>query len=435
MRRAVAAAALALLVPAAARAATVSVHVPPCTPEQSKYGQCYPDNASLVAAEGEQNKVTVTRATDPVSLQPRITFTDEGAPLTVGAGCERVDEHTATCTGYNVIATVNTGDGDDSVSGEAFSMEGGPGNDVLTGGANEYGGPGDDRLTGSDAGATLFGDAGHDTIAGGKGNDLIVDRGYGGEQDVVDGGDGIDTMSYAGRTAGVTVSLLQPLAGEDRLSSIESLFGGNGNDQLTGDAGPNTLEGGPGRDFLVGGEGDDVLAGGPGGDALDGGAGADKLDPGLDKARNSVGCGPGEDHAAPAPNTLIAPDCEVIGIDNFDVGGVLRLHLPLPSPGAALLTLQPLGCVDLPCTVRMTVEAKRRRIGRVRAVARRKLPKLIALRLSRAGARMLRRSGPLDARVQITVVGGGERTKASFRIALAVDAKARTAQSTFAALL
>jgi Ca2+-binding RTX toxin-like protein len=420
MRRAVAATALALLCPAAAQAATVSVYVPPCALEQSKYGACYPDEARFVAADGEQNKLTVAR--DTSSLQPTLTFDDDGAALTAGAGCKQVNDHSATCTGYNVIAVVTAGDGDDSVSGPVADVDGGPGNDALTGGATERGGPGDDTLVGSDTGSLLEGGPGRDTIAGGKGGDTIVDDAGPGEQDVVDGGDGSDTMSYAGRKTAVTVSLQQPLAGEDRLSAIESLRGGAGNDQLTGDAGANTLDGGTGRDLLVGGDGDDTLAGGEDADALEGGAGDDKLDPGEDKARNLVGCGSGEDRADPQPNTLIAPDCEVTGIDDFDLNGIVELHLPLSSPRAALLTMEPLACIDLPCRVTITVTAKRRVIGRVRAVQRRKRPKLpnvIPLRLSAAGARMLKRSAPLDARVQITFFEGGERSSASFRVPLA----------------
>jgi hypothetical protein len=421
MRRAVAAAALALLCPAAADGATVSVYVPPCALEQSKYGACYPDEARFVAGDGEQNELTVTRATDPASFQPKLTFSDAGAPVTAGSGCTRVDDHTATCTGYSVIAVVSAGDGDDTVGGDVYSVDGGAGSDTLAGAAQQHGGPGDDRLTGPDTGALLSGDAGRDTITGGKGSDTVADDADPGEQDVVDGGDGSDTMSYAGRRGGVTVSLQQPVAGEDQLSAIESLRGGAGNDQLTGDAGPNTLDGGPGRDLLVGGDGDDTLAGGTAADALDGGGGADKLDPGEDKARNSVDCGAGEDKADPQPNTFIAASCEVIGIDDFDLGGTATLHLPPAAPRAAVVRFEPLACIDRPCTVRMTVTAKHRVIGAVKVVQRKKRPKLphsITLRLSAAGARMVERSGPLDARVQITVTEGGESTKASFRIAL-----------------
>jgi hypothetical protein len=218
MFRALTAVALVLALPAGAQAATVSVHVPPCAPEQSKYGACYPDEARFVAADGEENRVTVARAVDPPAYQPKLTFTDASAPLTAGAGCTQVDEHSATCTGYTVIAVVTAGDGDDIIDGPAASIDGGAGNDGLSGAQVQNGGPGDDKLTGSETGSLLQGGPGRDTITGGKGNDTILDDIDPGVQDVVDGGDGVDTMSYAGRKTSVAVSLQQPLAGEDKLS-------------------------------------------------------------------------------------------------------------------------------------------------------------------------------------------------------------------------
>ena len=49
------------------------------------------------------------------------------------------------------------------------------------------------------------------------------------------------------------------------------IFGGAGNDQITGDWGSDTLFGEAGADTLGGGEGDDVLFGGAGADMLEGG--------------------------------------------------------------------------------------------------------------------------------------------------------------------
>ncbi len=117
-----------------------------------------------------------------------------------------------------------------------------------------------DRLTGNDA---------QNTIEGGDDNDRI------------DGGAGGDTASYAGASAGVTVSLALTggqntgSAGIDVLSSIESLRGSGFGDALTGDDGANRLEGMAGRDRLTGGAGADILVGGEGLDRLDGGTGAD----------------------------------------------------------------------------------------------------------------------------------------------------------------
>jgi Ca2+-binding RTX toxin-like protein len=55
------------------------------------------------------------------------------------------------------------------------------------------------------------------------------------------------------------------------------VFGGSGNDSLTGDSGDNVLIGNGGDDSLVGNDGRDLLIGGLGADMVDGGNGDDIL--------------------------------------------------------------------------------------------------------------------------------------------------------------
>ena len=92
---------------------------------------------------------------------------------------------------------------------------------------------------------------------------------------VLYGGDGADTVSYAFATAGVTVSLAEFFeqatggSGSDRLDSIENLAGSRFDDRLTGSAAANRLEGGAGADVLEGGLGHDLLVGGTGRDVFD----------------------------------------------------------------------------------------------------------------------------------------------------------------------
>lgn len=102
-----------------------------------------------------------------------------------------------------------------------------------------------ENLVGSQYNDTLTGDGNDNVIEGGLGNDTLV------------GGGGNDTASYAGASAGVTVSLgLQGAgqntinAGTDTLSGFENLQGSAFNDSLTGDAGKNALLGGAGDDTL-----------------------------------------------------------------------------------------------------------------------------------------------------------------------------------------
>jgi Ca2+-binding RTX toxin-like protein len=74
----------------------------------------------------------------------------------------------------------------------------------------------------------------------------------------VAGGNGDDTISLGN-------AVLPPA----------QLFGGNGNDALTGGAGADQLFGGNGDDTLNGGDGDDMLVGGNGNDTVIGGKGTD----------------------------------------------------------------------------------------------------------------------------------------------------------------
>lgn len=56
-----------------------------------------------------------------------------------------------------------------------------------------------------------------------------------------------------------------------------NLFGGEGNDTLTGSGADDVLDGGPGDDMLLGRGGNDTLLGGPGNDTLIGGQGTDQM--------------------------------------------------------------------------------------------------------------------------------------------------------------
>jgi len=120
--------------------------------------------------------------------------------------------------------------------------------------------------------------------ANGTGNSLnnVIDAGAG--NNILNGGAGIDTASYAYATAAVTANLALTTAqatggsGSDTLLNFENLTGSNYNDKLTGNAAANTLIGGAGNDTLTGGAGNDLLIGGTGMDKLYGGTGADKFD-------------------------------------------------------------------------------------------------------------------------------------------------------------
>ncbi|HDS1735727.1 retention module-containing protein [Pseudomonas sp. BP8] len=103
------------------------------------------------------------------------------------------------------------------------------------------------------AGSTLGGTSVDDVLLAGAGNDTL------------DGGDGIDTASYASASAAVTVDLsvtgqqATGGGGLDTLVSIENLIGSDFDDRLTGNGADNQLDGGHGNDVLAGGGGSDTF--------------------------------------------------------------------------------------------------------------------------------------------------------------------------------
>lgn len=89
----------------------------------------------------------------------------------------------------------------------------------------------------------------------------------------MDGGDGIDTLSYAGSTQWVTVFLYanQAVGADgygDSFASFENVRGGMANDSLLGNVLANRIEGGKGNDYLSGEGGADMLYGGGGSDTF-----------------------------------------------------------------------------------------------------------------------------------------------------------------------
>jgi Ca2+-binding RTX toxin-like protein len=196
-----------------------------------------------------------------------------------------------TLYGYGGNNRLTGGDGNDTIyfgkAGEFArnTVSGGDGDDYIVASAGRNtidGGDGNDSLFGGMHADTMAGGAGHDYISGGDGDDLLIG---GGGADNMWGGNGIDTASYAGEAAGVTVTVnvSRYIAADARweyLSSVENLIGTARADALTGDHQANALHGGDGDDRLSGRDGNDVLEGGRGRDLILGGAGNDRIDGG-----------------------------------------------------------------------------------------------------------------------------------------------------------
>ncbi|HEX8347013.1 MAG TPA: hypothetical protein VF657_20085 [Actinoplanes sp.] len=106
---------------------------------------------------------------------------------------------------------------------------------------------------------------GNDHLSGGEGNDELSGN-FG--TDGTYGGAGVDLVSYTERLVPV-VADLDGQAGDDGSTNekdtigadVERLYGGWGNDTLTGNAAANHINGGHGADVIRGGPGDDELAG------------------------------------------------------------------------------------------------------------------------------------------------------------------------------
>ena len=250
---------------------------------------------TFTAAAGEANQLVVTAADGTA-----ITFSDAGATLTAGTGCQVVSTHSAKCPvalGSTPTLKIDLGDGDDSadLSGVVtttclpLSLSAGAGDDRVTTGTTTCaadqtvvnGGAGQDALTAGRSAVTFNGDAGDDVLTGsgsadvlnGGADDDIVD-GHAGA-DVMDGGDGDDRLDYSSRKEPVTVDLAstEPIQGavdeDDQALNFEEAYGGAGDDVLRGDSGANVLSGGDGDDLLDGRGGSDQLVGGAGRDTAD----------------------------------------------------------------------------------------------------------------------------------------------------------------------
>jgi Ca2+-binding RTX toxin-like protein len=187
----------------------------------------------------------------------------------------------------------------DNVKPDFEVVRGGPSTDVIEGspGADElHGGSGADVIEGLGGDDKLYGDydgpCEHDVLDGGDGNDTLAldgvsyaDGGPGddtlvapdfdcGSEDVR-GGSGTDTLDYrADHTPDMWVSLDGvPDDGrrenDDFASDIETVLGNDAGMFLIGGPGPNRLVGGAGDDLLDGAGGTDVLIGGGGEDVAD----------------------------------------------------------------------------------------------------------------------------------------------------------------------
>ena len=178
---------------------------------------------------------------------------------------------------------VKLGDGNDTASlGTAAAValiDAGPGNDTIEAeGAARVevlGGPGDDTINAGAATDVLEGDEGNDTFR--EPCNVVTATGA-----HINGGPGIDTVSFACVPVGETINLRT----DPRLANLESVIGTPYNDVIYGANRYGWLQGGAGDDVIhvgngyhaaSGDDGNDTIYGGSGGQVLAGGAGNDTI--------------------------------------------------------------------------------------------------------------------------------------------------------------
>jgi hypothetical protein len=169
------------------------------------------------------------------------------------------------------------------------------------------GGDGNDQILAGARDDELDGGLGDDTLSGLAGNDTFFAADALDGNDVMNGGDGFDQVSYALRSTNLVLNGCVSLAVEgcappacectsasgeatedDRVVNFESSSGGSGDDYMVGGPGDDTFFGGNGNDSLLGSNGSDLLLGQFGVDVLEGGLDEDICDTQPDE--HASGC-------------------------------------------------------------------------------------------------------------------------------------------------
>jgi hypothetical protein len=401
------------------------------------------------AERGEANHVRV------VSSQQELQITDPGAVIAAGRGCTPIERDRVSCSGPAASDSgvfIDSGDGADTVSSRSVSM-------IVNGG------DGDDLLLGGPFRDVLFGGPGTDVLRGGSGHDFLYDAsprrqfgssdlapyfpppfmgitwgptavplaGPGRGRDRFDGGLGRDTVSYEGRSAGVTLDLANRAAAagarreHDSLRGIESALGGAGDVRLAGSSRGNQIDGTGGDDriaarggvdFIEGGRGRNVILAGPGDDLIN-----SQFRP-SDYGAERTFCGSGFDHVSWIfPSDFLNDDCEQLEFnflrENGLFGGEVRSQLPLGKGRAPLVLIapqlwcffmaNPSGCgvrLDLlvhgPASRRGTAPPPGTVLGSASYVFTPDERKSVSLSVAPERLEMLRRHKALQVRVRVT---------------------------------
>ncbi|ADD44395.1 M91 family zinc metallopeptidase [Stackebrandtia nassauensis] len=229
---------------------------------------------------------------------------DNNLTLATGDGKDTITDHDSkgnrtfvTGEGDDTVATtgdnrnIYTEGGNDSVKaiGDKNNLAGGGGDDnIETTGGKVFGGDGNDTIKAGDHDNPFYRDKPeHSTdIYGGAGDDKITGSD---QNETIVGGGGDDEISGRGGTDIISGNKgndeIYGNAGNDNIAGGDGrdyIDGQDGDDHITGGADNDTIYGLDGRDIMSGDGGDDYLEGGTGNDDINGGDGKDVVSGGRD---------------------------------------------------------------------------------------------------------------------------------------------------------
>lgn len=228
-------------------------------------------NNTIDGGEGD-NRISVGSGNNTITAgtgNDVITATSGNNTINAGDGANNV----TVSSGNN---NITTGIGNDTVSaggGDNTIDVGNGNNSVIV--AN-----GNNTITSGTGADTVTAGSGINSIFTGDGNDVIT---VGNAQTTVDGGTGTDKLTYVGVTQSLVVNLADGMVTIDgsnqavRVSNIEHITTGSGNDTVYGSAVANEINTGDGNDSIEGMDGNDTLNGGAGSDTIFGGNGDDRI--------------------------------------------------------------------------------------------------------------------------------------------------------------
>ena len=287
------------------------------------------DRVHFTAASGEANQLTVSLSGSPGNW--KVTVNDDGAPITVGHGCESVGV-AAVCTFPTVSPghfKAELGNGDDRATGTRLrdAIDGQLGSDVIRGRGGDdlfiggygrqdldqvWGGTGNDSFNDASRGSELlFGGAGNDRFRADSISGFDADSAFA-------GGAGRDSAFY---TCGRCRVSLDGRANDGR-PNYDSGDNVDAESVSTNSDAPGTGWYGSGLDVLRGSDKAEILRAKRGNDKIIGGKGSDVLDGGLDPdrivaddgTRDVIDCGEGDDVVRADPVDEVARNCERVRV-------------------------------------------------------------------------------------------------------------------------